>query len=118
MRHEVCFPRYAQDIRTQKRTLFHMSKGLWLVGDTLLLCADPTFPEVARAIVTWVDRAKLRELSAEDLRLLNRDDAAAYFASWDALHPEMPSSDDPLVYRIEFRYTVGDSPSPEWCLAS
>lgn len=121
MWHKVRFPRYDEDIRTQWRTLFHTPAGTWSTGDTLLLCAALNLPAWARATITEVDHVRLlRDLSADDLRLLNRDDAASYFASWDAIHPGMPVSSNPLVCRIEFRYDrpERDDPSPEWHTAA
>ena len=120
MQHEIRFPRYAEDVLTKKRTLFHMPTGAFAVGDGLSLCAAPNFPRAAAAVITKVDQARLCDLTAEDLVLLNVADAAFYLASWDTLYPELPSNSNPLVYRIEFRYgwpTDDGKPDPEWCLA-
>lgn len=118
MNHAIRFPRHAEDLYTKKRTLFHslLDGDIISVGDGLLLCAHPNFPRVLTAVITKVDQVKLCDLTAEDLVLLNVDDAASYLARWDELHPEALSSQNPMVYRIEFQYG-SVIPDPEWCLA-
>lgn len=120
-RHNVRFPEYDEDIRSGKRTLFHMPGGEWAAGD-MLLCSAPD-GALTVATITEVAYVNLRNLGsddADDLLLLNRDDSASYFESWEALHPKMPLRSNPLVCRIEFRYGPPelDDPSPEWSLAA
>lgn len=123
--HDVCFPFYDDDVMSGRRTLFHMPVGTrteaWIVGDGLWLLSKPRSPR--RKIGVVVDARKLHlrtELVSADLPKLCAPDIAAYLMRWDALHPELPSSIDPLVWRIEFRYDAWGRPDdpPEWSIAS
>lgn len=119
LRHEIRFPRYDEDIKTKKRTLFHWLTDNIRVGDTLYLITDPRFPRANFAKITKVTKVQLCDLNPEDLVMLNVEDAATYLARWDAVHPDNLSSSNPTVYRIEFEYgrpQDGDDP-PEWSLA-
>lgn len=118
--HEINFPRYHDDVMSERRTLFHMTvrSRSFDVGDGLRL-AVPNLPRCKVAVVKKVDRVPLCPISDDDLRRLNVDDAASYLARWDELHPEVPSSGNPEVWRIEFEYGMwkdSDDP-PEWSLA-
>jgi len=123
--HEVNFPRYHDDIMLEHRTLFHVLgedavATPFNVGDGLRLRAAPGYPRCKVAVVKNVDRVPLCPIGDDDLRRLNVPDAAAYLARWDALHPEVPSSGNPEVWRIEFEYgwKDGSTPDPpEWSLA-
>jgi hypothetical protein len=118
--HEIVFPQYVEDIKTRKRTLFHWRAEGIRVGDGLRILSRPNFPCAYTSVITKVDHVKLRDLTAEDLVKLNVADAATYLARWDAAYPDTPSSDDPMVYRIEFQYNPSPEevpPSPEWSLA-
>jgi hypothetical protein len=125
--HEVRFPRYSEDVMSEKRTIFHVlgenaaNRQPFSVGDGLRLLAAPNFPRCKVATITKVDRVQLCQIDDDDLRRLNVPDAATYLSCWDALHPEVPSIGNPEVWRIEFEYGVSKddgAPVPEWCLAS
>jgi hypothetical protein len=124
--HEVRFPRYSEDVMSEKRTLFHALDGNaangqpFSVGDGLHLLAAPNFPRCVVAVIKKVDRVQLCPISGLDQRCLNVPDAATYLARWDALHPDAPSIGNPEVWRIEFEYGRSKddgAPVPEWCLA-
>lgn len=121
--HEVHFPRY-DDVNSRRRTLLHMPVGVdaeaWEVGDVLRLIAHPNFPRCAVAVLTDVRQVRLLAELDADLDKLGKIDREGYLASWDALHPEQSSADDPQVWRIEFRYGDADSQPdpPEWSLAA
>lgn len=119
--HEVHFPRYDTDVNSRKRTLFHMTvdEQTWDVDDELRLIAHPNFPRCACAILTNVRQVKLLAELEGDLAKLGEVNRESYLASWDALHPELPSTSDPTVWRIEFRYSIADQQPdpPEWSLA-
>jgi hypothetical protein len=118
--HEVRFPNFHDDVMSEKRTLFHMPLDgqIWKVGDGLRLMTVPNFPRCKTGVVTDVRQVHLiAELDA-DLGKLCAADRAEYLARWDALHTDVPSEGDPLVWRIEFRYSVWADPEPpEWSIA-
>lgn len=122
--HEIRFPNYQDDIMSEKRTLFHnpVDDGhAWQVGDGLRLIAHPSLPRCK--IGTLIDVRQVRLLAELDVDLvkLGVTERGEYLARWDALHPEFPFKDDPLVWRIEFRYGAWESDPtdpPEWSLAS
>lgn len=120
--HEVQFPRYATDVNARRRTLFHMvvDHQSWAVGDTIRLLAHPSFPRCAIGVLTSVRQVKLLAELDDDLAKLGEVDREGYLASWDVLHPELPSAADPIVWRIEFHYGSTDRPPdpPEWSLAA
>ncbi len=118
--HEIRFPRFSDDVMSEKRTLFHMPVDgqTWKVGDGLRLLAAPNFPRCKIGVLTDVRQVQLlAELEADIERIVA--DRAEYLARWDAVHPDLPSADDPLVWRIEFRYGAWGDPTdpPEWSLA-
>jgi hypothetical protein len=118
--HEIHFPRFHEDVMSERRTLFHMpvDEQPWAKGDELRLLAAPNFPRCK--IGTLIDVRQVRLLDDLDAVLvkLGAVDRAEYLARWDTLHPKLPSADDPMVWRIEFRYGGWDSDPPEWSLAS
>jgi len=123
--HEVRFPRYHDDVESERRTLFHavVDGHAWAAGDGLYLRAEPGFPRCKVAVLADVRQVHLLAELDADLGKLAAKDRADYLARWDDLHPELPSEGDPLVWRIEFRYGMwkepGDPPDPpEWSLAS
>jgi hypothetical protein len=120
--HEIQFPNYHDDVMLERRTLLHLPDGKGLpfnVGDGLRLFAAPGYPRCKVAVIKKVDRGSLCPIACDDLRRLNVPDAAAYFARWDALHPDVPSSGNPEVWRIEFEYGMWTSDDPpEWSLAA
>ena len=70
-----------------------------------------------------VAQVRLLDGLEADLGKLAAADRAEYLARWDALHPELPSGGDPLVWRIQLRYgpwttDPADPDPPEWSLAS
>ena len=119
--HEIGFLRWHDDVELEKRTLFHMpsDKKMWTVGDSLRLRAL-NLSRCKIGVLTSARQVRLLEELDADLAKLHVTDRAEYLARWDALHPGHPSVDDPLVWRIEFRYGVSNDPDdpPEWSLAS
>ena len=121
--HDVYFPRYDDDVVSERRTLFHLPVGdrAWTAGDSLRLLASPRFPRCKTGVLIDVRQARLCSEIDADLAKLCAADRAAYLASWDVLHPGLPSAADPTVLRIEFRYGAWEADptdSPEWSLAS
>jgi hypothetical protein len=104
--HSLHFPRFHDDIMTERRTLFHVTidEHVWSIGDGLRLLAAPNFPRAKVGILTDVRQARLRAELAADCSKLAVTDPDEYLARWDALHLELPSSGDPVVWRIEFCY--------------
>jgi hypothetical protein len=105
----VVFPRYAEDVSTKKRTLYHSVDTPWDVGQHLILTPHHNFPRGTPAKVTNVTQVKLKDLSEEDLLKLGGITAEEYLARWDAAFPEHSSNTDPLVWRIEFKYNYYES---------
>lgn len=122
--HEIRFPRYHDDINSEKRTLLHvpMEGQIYSVGDGLRLLAAPGFPRCKIGVLTNVHQVHLLAELDADLGKLGGIDRADYLARWDALHPDLPSEADPVVWRIEFRYGMWETDDlpdpPEWSLAS
>jgi hypothetical protein len=121
--HEVHFPRYRDDIASEKRTLFHMyiDDHVWSVGDGLRLLAAPNFPRCKVGVLTDVRWVKLLAELEADLPKLCAADRSDYLTRWDLLHPSLASVNDPVVLRIEFRYGMWESDPtdpPEWSLAA
>jgi hypothetical protein len=124
--HEVRFPRFHDDVMSEKRTLFHSpidteASGVPKVGDGLRLLAAPNFPRCKIGNLIDVRQVRLLDELGADLVKLCAGDRAEYLARWDALHPDLPSADNPVVWRIEFRYGMWESDPtdpPEWSLAS
>ncbi len=100
----VVFPRYAEDLETKKRTLYHSVDTPWEIGQYLILTSHRQALRGIPAEVTSVIQVKLRDLSEEDLVKLGGITAKEYLARWDAAFPEHASNTDPLVWRIEFKY--------------
>jgi hypothetical protein len=117
--HEVRFPRYHEDVNSERRTLMHIpiDDCAWAIGDELRLLAAPGFPRCKVGVLTDVRQVRLLDDLDADLGKLGEVDRAGYLARWDALHPELPSASDPVVWRIEFRYGRAEDP-PEWSLAT
>lgn len=115
--HEIEFPRYRDDVMTQRRTLLHVPVDdhypAWTVGDDLHLLAAPGYPRCAVGVVTHVGQVRLLDGIDADLPKLcaGRDE---YLSRWDALHPDLSSARDPVVWRIEFRY----ADPPAWSMAT
>jgi hypothetical protein len=118
MVHEVHFPRFRDDVATERRTLFHVpvDDHPWAVDDALRLLEAPNFPRCKVGVITIAAKVRLLETIDADLAKLCAD-RDAYLARWDALYPEAASTLDPVVWRIEFRYGDPAAP-PEWSLAS
>lgn len=121
--HEVRFPRHHDDVNSEKRTLFHMPVDgqTWAIADGLRLLAAPNFPRCKIGVLTSVRQVRLLDELDADIAKLGNTDQAKYLAHWDTLHPELPSADNPTVWRIEFRYGAWEADptdSPEWSLAS
>jgi hypothetical protein len=124
--HEVQFPRWFDDVMRERRTIFHVppDAGPYGVGDALRLLAHPNFPRCKVGVLTSVRRVSLLAELDADLGGLCAADRAEYLARWDAVNPELPSADDPVVWRIEFRYgawvpdPAGLPDPPEWSLAT
>ncbi len=122
--HEVRFPNYLDDVGSERRTLFHVpvvEDQSWAVGDCLLLFAALSFSPGKVGTLTNVRQVRLLAELDADLARLRAASRSEYLARWDALHPRLPSVDDPTVWRIEFRYAAWDSgfpASPKWSSAS
>jgi hypothetical protein len=119
----IVFPRWSEDVATERRVLVHVpSDQSWFaVGDSLVLVPSRhSFGKAAT--VVEVTRGQLVELLADDLPLLNLGpgDVAAYSARWDRANPRHPIASDPTVWRVVFRYDPSprDGDPPEWSLAS
>ena len=110
--HEIQFPRYDADIRTEHRTLFHLPLDADPVapGDGLLLRSSNS-PRCKLGVITDVRELRLRDELDADLGALAATDRDEYLARWDALHPELPSEDDPAMWRVAFRYVRVDGAS-------
>jgi hypothetical protein len=140
--HRIRFPRYVDDIVSERRTLFHMPVGIvcscsgdpadpdytrsqrckvhvWTVGDEIRLL-DPDSPRCKIGVLIDVRQVRLLAVLDVDLTKLGQPERASYLASWDALHPDCRRSTDPVVWRIEFRYGIEEDPKdpPEWSLAA
>jgi hypothetical protein len=102
----VVFPRYAEDIISQRRTLFHAVDDKAKVGEQLCLVGHHGACRGIVATVVDVRRVHFGELSAEDEVKLNCS-KADYLARWMKLHPD--SGD--WVFAIEFRYGFADEPT-------
>jgi hypothetical protein len=122
--HEVQFPRYHADVNSQRRTLFHMpilvDEIPWTVGDELRLIAHPNFPRCKVGTITDVRQVRLLAELDADLAKLGGVDRGDYLMSWDLLYARLPSINDPVVWRIEFRYgrPVDPPDPPEWSMAT
>ena len=116
--HTIVFPRYRQDIESQRRTLFHWAAmdEVFEPGHRLLIPPHHNFPRASPAVVTRVDEVRLLDVTDEDLAKIGvhwQDaDAAdpraaarvAYWSRWDAANPDVLAATNPLVQRVEFRY--------------
>lgn len=118
----IVFPRWNEDIATERRTVLHLSTEVadFAVGDRLLVVPLPDRPGKSATIVEvrWV---RLMECLVDDLPLLGLGsaDAEAYHTRWDRTNPKHPLSSDPRIWRIVFRYDRdGLNDSPEWSLAA
>jgi hypothetical protein len=121
--HNLQFPRFHDDIMSERRTLFHvpLDEHVWKTGDGLRLLSAPNFPRCKIGILTSVRQVRLRAELDADFSKLAVMDPDEYLARWDLLHPELPSSGNPGVWRIEFCYgpwEVDPSDPPEWSLVS
>jgi len=120
--HEIRFPRWHEDVSLQKRTVAHIRirpEERFFVGDELRLLAAPNFPRCGTGTLTEVALVKLLDVVDSDLAGLNVTSREEYLARWDALHPDMPSSGNPEVWRIAWRYRHDEGKDPpEWSLAS
>jgi hypothetical protein len=111
--HSVVFPRFQEDVASKKRTLYHEplgETGGLEVGDRLILTPHENFPRGVATVVTAIDRVRLKELPEADLEKLAVGSREEYLSRWDAAFPHESSSEDPQVWRIEFRYLRPDEP--------
>lgn len=119
----IVFPRWNEDIATERRTVLHLSTeavGAFAIGDRLIVVPSATTIG-KRATIVEVNQARLAECLAGDLALLGLGpaDAEAYHTRWDRTNPKHPLSSDPMIWRIVFRYDQGDvDDPPEWSLAA
>jgi len=121
----IVFPRYDEDIITQKRTLVHFESingfiaadyihpgdelqevSQQAVGDTVVLCRKVLDKSGLGAKIVSVTQVKLSELSEEDCGKLNCS-KEEYLERWNKLHPcaFVGNSDEKLIWRVEFEYT-------------
>lgn len=113
--HEVQFPNYSATILSGRRSLFHMpiDDYAWAIGDELRLVAARGYPRCLVGVLTEVRQVHLlAELDADLVKLCA--DRDAYLANWDKIQPDLPSADDPWVWRIAFRFAS----TSEWSLAT
>lgn len=120
--HEIQFPRWSDDILSHKRTVAHLLVVLedeekhFSVGDKLLLIAHPNFPRAGAGTLVSVDRVPLLDVVDGDIAAMNMATIEEYRGYWDALHPDHPMSESPLVWRIAWKYGWPEDP-PEYALA-
>jgi len=116
--HRVLFPRFSDDIVSERRTLLYapLETRDWKSGDTILMYAAPNGIPGKQGVLTSVRSVALDAELDADLGKMCVPGRAEFLAHWDAAHPGMPAASNPLVCRIEFRYTPW-RPDPEWSLA-
>src|SRR5512142_2134199 len=106
----LTFPYWERDILTKKRTLYHMPGDTVFVptpGSLLrLFDSSDRWREGLYATVAQVSSYHFQDMSDEDLQKLCVSSKREYAQRWDAMHPETPFADNPLVWRIEFSYEV------------
>lgn len=100
----VEFPRYAVDITTRRRTVYHTTEGGLHKGNGLCIVSSHNAPRGELVEITDVGKVKLSELSAADFDKLGGVTVEEYRARWDAANPNTLWESDPEVYCIEFRY--------------
>lgn len=103
MKNGIIFPRYAEDITSMRRTLFHDVEGDYTIGEPLCIIAAAGVHRGYAAIVVDVKRTRLADLTVQDEAKLNcsKED---YLARWVALG----CAADAEVFAIEFRYGSAD----------